>query len=500
MKLEPRLLAAIDLGSNSFRLLIARAETAGASALVQPVDSLRKSVRLAAGLDADRRLDSESRSRGLAVLSLFSQRLRAYSPQSVRAVATNTLRVARNAADFLADAEAVLGYPIEVISGNEEARLIWVGVSHAIRSEERKLIIDIGGGSTECIVGDSGKPLMLDSIDVGCVSATLAHCPQGVISQIAFEHARRMLRQRFASAARSARALGFERAIGTSGTAKALHHIARDFLGAKALDRPALAAMQAALFGADVATTAPFNTLKPDRRGVITGGLLVMSAVFDAFELERIEYSDAALRDGILVELSAAIDGTDIREQSVSHAVQRLGLDADRCSRMSRRALALYDQAARAVREERLERRALLDWATRLSECGRLVANDSFHRHSAYMLRHMSLPGFSHPEQQILANLALGQTGGLRKLRGLFADDLGWISVLALRLTRLIEAGSVTHAEPPLPALFFKHGEARIEIDARWLEANPNVRFSLLEETTRWTEAQLLSRFDLKEL
>lgn len=498
---ESDLLAAIDLGSNSFRLLVARSAVDGSGTLIQPIDSVKRSVRLAAGLDRHDRLDAAAQMRGLEALGLFSQRLRAYAPSAVRAVATNALRVARNAPDFLADAQAVLGYPIEVISGHEEARLIWVGASHALNDPSRKLIIDIGGGSTECILGETGEPLLLDSIAAGCVSALSPRdCGKPIDAQT-FEEALRALRLRFAAAAKAARKLGWTRAIGTSGTVKALHHLARAVIGAKTLDKRSLEHMRRALLGQDGLSAPLFADLKSDRRAVLAGGLLVMRAVFEEFGLESIEYCEAALRDGILIELSSELRGSDIRQKTVNDIARRYALDVERAERIALRALALYDQAARAVREERLERRMLLAWASQLAEVGRMIAHEDFHKHSAYVLRHADLPGFSRAEQQHLAHLVLGQTGGLRKLRGLFADELGWMSVLALRLALLLEDASADDAQPPpLPAFFFRHGEARIEIARTWLADHPIAHQALLDEARRWTDAQLVLRFELREL
>jgi exopolyphosphatase/guanosine-5'-triphosphate,3'-diphosphate pyrophosphatase len=498
---EPALLAAIDLGSNSFRLLIARTSGNGAAPAVRAIDSVKRSVRLAAGLDSDRRLDADSRMRGLEALSVFSDRLRAFAPQSVRAVATNTLRVAQNAADFLADAQAVLGYPIEVISGHEEARLIWIGASHALGDGRRRLVIDIGGGSTECILGIQDDPLMLDSIDIGCVSSTLAYFDRSTIDERGFDRALRQLKQQFAPVARRARTLGWEHAVGTSGTAKALTQLARDVLGSPNLDRLALEQLRRALLSTPIDASPVFSQIKPDRRAVIAGGLAVMTAVFDEFGLDAMDYCEAALRDGILIELWSELAGSDIREQTVARLERRYQLDPARGRRLAETAWALFDQAARAVREERLERRALLGWAARLADAGKIIAEEAHHRHAAYVLRHADMPGFNVALQGTLSALVLSQTGGLRKLRGLVSGELGWLSVLSLRLAIMLERHSAGDtAVPPLPALFFKQGAARIEIDRHWLNDHPQARQDLIDEAARWMEQRLLAQFDIREL
>jgi exopolyphosphatase/guanosine-5'-triphosphate,3'-diphosphate pyrophosphatase len=234
---------------------------------------------------------------------------------------------------------------------------------------------------------------------------------------------------------------------------------------------------------------------------VIAGGLAVMTAVFDEFEIDAMDYCEAALRDGILIELWSELAGSDIREQTVARLERRYQLDPMRGRRLAETAWALFDQAARAVREERLERRALLGWAARLSDSGKIIAEEDHHKHAAYVLRHADMPGFNVAEQGALSALALSQTGGLRKLRGLVSGELGWLSVLSLRLAITLERHSAgDKVAPPLPALFFKQGAARIEIERHWLNDHPEARQDLFDEAARWMEQRLLAQFDIREL
>jgi exopolyphosphatase/guanosine-5'-triphosphate,3'-diphosphate pyrophosphatase len=493
---DPTLLAAIDLGSNSFRLLIGQAAEGSGSRRVKTVESVKRSVRLAAGLDTEQRLDSESRRRGLEALTVFAERLRSYAPEAVRAVATNTLRVARNARHFLASAEAVLGVPIEVISGHEEARLIYRGAASALATDGRqRLVIDIGGGSTECIIGRDDRALLLESIDRGCVATTREYFTEGRIVRQRFEQARHHARAGFTAIVERYRECGWRHAVGTSGTAKALTQIARQQFGQSTLTRAGLEAMITALLEAGDPIQVDWAGLKPERRPVLAGGLAVMGAVFDEFGLEAIDYCAGALREGVLLELLDRRVGLDSRESTVLRLAERHQLDLAHGRVLAATALAIFDQAARADREALGEARRRLDWACRLAEIGMVISHENHHRHAAYMLEHGDLPGFSQEEQQALATLVLAQCGGLKKVRGRVRDELSWIAVLALRVASLLRRGHAT-GETPLPALFFRRKTVRLELPAHWLSRHPVVDETLQAEARLWVESAIVERFD----
>ena len=230
------LLAAVDLGSNSFRLVIAEVLSNAAGHQIRVVDQIKESVRLGAGLDHQQELSAAARQRALDALSRFAERLRHFDGDSVRAVATNTFRVARNADAFLVQASDALGFPIEVIAGREEARLIYLGASHSLPTDQqRRLVVDIGGGSTECIVGVDYEPLRRESFGVGCVAATRAFFADGAITRSALRKARLHCEERMAGEVRAFRRLGWSYAIGTSGSAKALVQVAMANLGTSQL-------------------------------------------------------------------------------------------------------------------------------------------------------------------------------------------------------------------------------------------------------------------------
>jgi exopolyphosphatase / guanosine-5'-triphosphate,3'-diphosphate pyrophosphatase len=492
---EHRLLAAVDIGSNSFRLLIGRVETTDMGDQIRPLDSLKESVRLAAGLSVDGYLNAASQRRGLEALNRFGERLRSFSPDAIRSVATNTLRVAKNARHFLTTSEAALGFPVEVISGHEEARLIYLGAAHALaRDGVDRLVIDIGGGSTECIIGRDYEPALLESAAIGCVTISQRFFPGGAVSREAFEHACYASRAAIAPITMAYRRHGWGYAVGTSGTAKALALAVEQNFGATELTRSGLDSLIEALLKAGHVDRVKLEGLKPERRPVLAGGLAVMTAVFDELGIESMAYCSGALRQGVLYDLLGRAQGVDMREITVSRMVQRYTIDAAQGERVARTAIALFSQAARAPDEELKRQRQLLGWAARLAEVGMTLSHEDFHKHSAYILMHADMPGFSQAEQTLLANLALGQTGGLRKLKTLISEDRDWLMVLCLRIASILHRRR-DEEEITVPALFSKRGRLRIEVPKTWAHERPLSDESLIAEAAIWTEVGVFEEF-----
>ncbi len=488
-------MAAVDLGSNSFRLLIGRVESSRLGDLVLPLDGVKQTVRLAGGLREDGSLDAEARERGLAALAMFGERLRSFAPEAVRVVATSTLRVATNAGAFLATAEAALGFPIEVISGLEEARLIYLGAAHELPCDGvPRLVVDIGGGSTECIVGTDMVPAVLESAPVGCVTLTMRHFRDGQVERGAFEQAYYAARAVFAQVAEPFAQRRWRYAVGTSGTAKSLWQVAQAQWGAQDLDRDSLARIHAALIEAGGVDAVQLAELRPDRRPVLAGGLAVMMAAFDELGIDSMRYCGGALRQGVLYDLLGRSEGRDARAITVEQMLARYGVDRRHAQRVRDTALALFDQGARAAREVLLARRQLLGWAAELAELGMSISHEGFHKHSAYILGHADMPGFSQREQSALAHLALAQIGGLRKLRGLFDDDLGWLMVAALRISTILHRKR-DDQEVPMPALFLKRRALRLEMPAQWARRFPLAHESLAGEAAAWAETRVFEEF-----
>ncbi|MBS0432262.1 MAG: Ppx/GppA family phosphatase [Proteobacteria bacterium] len=394
------LLAAVDLGSNSFHMVVARYEQ-GAPRLI---DRLRESVRLAAGLRTDGTLDPAHRALALNCLSRFGQRLAGLRPERVRAVATNTVRRLRAPQGFLRPAERALGHSIEVVSGREEARLIWQGVSHALPSSRRnRLVIDVGGGSTEFIIGRGLEPRLTESVQIGCVASTLRFFPDGRITRRRWRQAFDeigVLLQQFAAQYRSA---GWHEAWGASGTVKALAAIARALdAGGRGLTTPALDAMGERLIRAGSARENVLPGLSKERAPIVAGGIVIVQAAFAALGIERLDACDNSMREGLLWDMIGRAAGRDPRVGSVQALARRYGTESAQAARVA----GVADELLLAVQHKwRLDGNArdTLAWAARVHEIGLSIAHSQHHRHAGYILRHSDLAGFNREEQQLLA-------------------------------------------------------------------------------------------------
>ncbi|MFN4148716.1 MAG: exopolyphosphatase, partial [Rhodocyclaceae bacterium] len=360
--------AAVDMGSNSFRLQVGRV----VGNQIYPLDSLKEPVRLAAGLTAEKWLDAAAQRRGLAALARFGERLRGFAPDAVRAVATNTLRVARNAAEFLSQAEAVLGFPIEVISGREEARLIYLGVAHTLPNQRiRHLVVDIGGGSTEFIIGRNMKPLLLESLYMGCVGYSLRYFPDGRIDKRNMKEAELAARRELQAIEHAYRAAGWDLAVGSSGTAKAICDLL-EFNGfaAGTITREGLERLRQRLVAAGHADKAGLAGMRPDRVPVLPGGVAIMSAVFKELDIEEMVYSEGALRLGVLYDLLGRYHHEDMREATVKRFLQRYEVDQAQAARVATTAIELYQQLRPQEDIETSPAAQFLAWAARLHEIG----------------------------------------------------------------------------------------------------------------------------------
>lgn len=491
-------LAAIDMGSNSFRLEIARLHRGEYKRLLY----LKDTVRLGAGLDEQSQLTEAAMQRGLDCLKRFAAELQGMAPQRVRAVATQTLREARNRNEFLARAEAALGFPIEVISGREEARLIYAGVSRLQPSEAPRLVIDIGGRSTEMILGQGTRPLKAESFQIGSVSMSLRYFADGRFSAEALRAgqiaAGAELEEAFNLFGRDNARPRWVEALGSSGTVGAVAQVlAASGQTDGSITPEALRwCMERCLEAGDVAAL-KLPGLKDDRRAVVAGGLCILYTLLTQFGIERLQPAKGALRQGVIFDLAARLDAErsegaqarDLRDLSVQALQKRFDVELAQAERVQTQALALYRQLQpRASTESRRE----LGWAAALHEIGMMVSHHDHHRHSAYLLAHVDAPGFSQSQQRRLGDLALGQRGGLRKLEAQLQDEgLLW-QLLALRLAVLI-----CHGREAVPAGLLKlQREARIvqlKLPQGWAGAQPRAAFLLNQEIEAWGRSGLLS-------
>jgi len=483
------LLAAVDLGSNSFRLVIGRIESSDVGEQIRPIDQIKETVRLAAGLGEGGRLSPAAQDRALAALQRFGERLRAFSPDAVRAVATNTFRVATDARAFLERSQTALGFPIEVIAGREEARLIYLGAAHTLPADGRvRLVVDIGGGSTECIVGADYASTLLESVPLGCVSLTQEHFAEGKVDRASLEHAQLMCRNALEPLSARYRATGWQLAIGTSGTAKSLWQIAQTDFDQPALTREALARIEAALLKAGHTDRVQFDGLKADRRPVLAGGLAMMSALFEEFDIESLDYCDGALREGVLYDLLGRSSGADMRSITVARMASRYGLDDAHGQALSALAIDLYRQACRSPQDDLNRDARLLSWAAQLSEIGLSISHIDHHKHGSYILGHCDMPGFSEHEQAVIAEIVLGQTGGLTKMRSRMNHEDDWLRVLCMRLAVILNRRRDRHL-PPRLRLRLKGSGARLELPEDWVQAHPLTHQSMQQEAAEWSRA-----------
>ncbi len=476
------LLAAVDLGSNSFRLEIGRYEHGH----VQRVEYLKETVRQGNGLDEDRNLTPEAMQRGWDCLARFGERLAGFSRTQVRAVATQTLREARNREEFIARGSQVLGYPIDVVSGPEEARLIYQGVARLLpQSDERRLVVDIGGRSTELILGQQFTPHAVASFRVGSVAWSSRYFAGGLFTPQAFMAAEIAAKAVLDEALTSFRPDGWDVAYGSSGTAGAVGDMLAAAGGPEGLiTREGLDWLHERLLRAQSADRVRIDGLKDERRAVIGGGISVLRAVFDLLHIEQMQVAQGALRQGALYDLlDREQPGTDLRSTTVNGLMQRFGVDTEHAERVSRIACQLFDQAAPAG-SERASRK--LDWAARLHEIGCRISHNDYHRHGAYILDNTDAAGFAMPELHRLGILVLGQRGKVRKLVEVDLTDAGFaLQLLCLRL-----AVALCHArrDPDTEGLQLQVKGNRFVLSARrgWAAGYPQSAHLLREEMLAW--------------
>jgi exopolyphosphatase / guanosine-5'-triphosphate,3'-diphosphate pyrophosphatase len=480
---QPETLAAVDLGSNSFRLQVGRV----VGNQIYPLDGLKESVRLAAGLTPAKILDEDAQQRGLAALRLFGERLRGFSPGAVRAVATNTLRVAKNAREFLERAETALGFPIEVIAGREEARLIYLGVAHTLPDTSRQqLVVDIGGGSTEFIIGRQIQPILLESLYMGCVSFSLNYFPEGRVDKKSFKAAELAARRELQAIAQTYQREGWDEAVGSSGTAKAIVDLleVNGFAG-QGITREGLAFLRNALYRAGSVDKLDINGVRSDRLPVFPGGLAIMSAVFKELGVAQMTFSEGALRLGVLYDLLGRYHHDDLRGATVERFMLRYESDKRHAQRVGKTALRLLHQLVPATQDEDHPDAQFLAWAASLHEIGISIAHSSYHKHSAYILGNADMPGFSRRDQERLARLVLAHRGKLERVQGLSRDSADWTLIFCLRMAVLLHRSRESKVAREADA-HFSAGGFVLAMEADVLDDSPLTVAALQEESAQW--------------
>lgn len=476
------MLAAVDLGSNSFRMVIARSLDQD----LRLVDRLREGVRLAGYLDEHQHISPQGMDRALAALKIFGQRLRDFPPGSVRAVGTNTLRKARNTQAFLKRAQEALGFPIEVVSGQEEARLIFLGVAHSLSSPHRRLVVDIGGGSTECIIGSSFDPEMAESLYMGCVSYTQRFFADGKIDPKRLRDAETAARLELRSIKADFKRQGWQQAVGSSGTAQAVAEILRLQGWSEGITPEGLERLKQHLLTAGHVDRLDLSGLRRERAKVLPGGVAILSAVFHSLRIEHMIVSSGAMREGLLYDLFGRLSRDDAREPTILGFEAQYRVDGEQAKRVERAALMCLEQAHEAWGLDLESGRNFLRWASRLHEIGLAVSHGAYHKHGAYLLEHSDMPGFSLQNQVVLSLLVRGHR---RKFpRELFLTTLPKQQAKgAIRLCRLLRLACLltrSRSARHLPdvKLTVRGKKMHLELPAGWLDEHPLTLADLRQE------------------
>ncbi len=481
--MEYTTLGAVDLGSNSFHLEIGRV----VDDQVYPLDSLKETVRLASGLTEDKQLDDLAQQRALAALKRFSERLAGMPRAAVRVVGTNALRVAKNSTGFLRRAEEVLGFPIEIIPGREEARLIYLGVVHSLPpSGHNRLVVDIGGGSTEFIIGNKLKPKAMESLYMGCVSYTARYFGDGRIDKKSFKQAELAAREQVQTIAARFEKEGWKEVVGSSGTARSIAEtLHKNGQAARGITPAGLAWLREQLLAAGDARKLALLGLREDRIPVFAGGVAIMSGIFDELSIRDMTVADGALRQGVLWDLLGRVHHRDIREVTVDQFVRRYHVDLAQSHRVGVLARTLL--RGLDPRGEELGAQApFLDWAVRLHEIGISIAQGAYHKHTAYILANADMPGFSRQEQGWISNLVLAQRGKLTKMRAAFEDDPRLATLaFCLRLSVIFHRSRRTLKLPKL-AVSRKGKGFQLEIESSWLADHTLISLALDAERGQW--------------
>ena len=472
--------AAVDLGSNSFRLHIGRHD----GDVIRVIKSARDPIRLAAGLDAQGNLSPAAIQSALACLTRFRDILNAYPIDAIRVVATNTVRIAQNAGALLPAAEAAIGCPIEVISGEEEGRLIYMGVSNSIAIPgERRLVLDIGGGSTEVILGRGHEVVKVESFSIGTVKHSTTFFPNGRITEAAFEAAILSARSLFEDAAPPYQPQHWRNAYGSSGTMRAIADtISKNGIGDGSITLKNLTTLKQYFIQTGQISLLDLNGIKPERVAMVVGGLAILIALLQEFNIQLLHPIEAGLRMGVMWDLYLRSTKRDRREQAVHNVVTMFHVDVSRAHRVADMARSLYAQLKPAT--DTYVRH--IYWSALMHEVGMVVSHTGYHKHGAYMIENADMAGFITREQRVMSKLILSQKGNLRKISDGFVDLDFAKAVLALRL-------SVTfmHSRVELDyADFSLKMKNKIELEIRqdWVTLHPTVAFWLQKEIECWRE------------
>jgi len=486
--------AALDLGSNSFHLLIARID----SDKIRYLDSHKEIVRLAEGLDDRNQLSDEVAERAFAALHRFSEMIEGIEADSVRVVGTNTLRVIHNADDFLQRAEAILGVPINIISGIEEARLIYLGVTQDLApSDQQRLVVDIGGGSTELIIGKGLSPHDLESLRMGCVSYSCRFFRDKIITQENYDRALNAARRELRAHADQFSLKSWGEAVGSSGTIRTVGDIVnKNWPDEHAVTLRGMDKLAKSLVKAGHADAIDLVGLKEDRRLVIAGGAAILHAVFLELGIERMQVSGYAMKEGIIHDLVGRVRHSDARDITVANMMANYHVDETQAAQVEHHALALLKLVKNDLNIKMKSAQQLVIWAAHLHEIGLTISHSGFQKHGAYIILNADMLGFSKLEQKQISFLVLNQRRRLRAVAESYHFTADWILVLVFRLAYLL---CRSRRNDDLPDIQFKISKKKfiVKVDDAWLAQHPLTREDLEAESHYWISQDIQFKLSL---
>jgi len=475
--------AAVDLGSNSFHMIVA----SYSDTHIQIIDRIKKMVRLASGLDDNDNLSDESMERAIKCLEEFGQRIREVPPANVRAVGTNTLRLANNGKRFLTRARKALGHPIEIIAGREEARLIYLGVAHSVYDDQdKRLVIDIGGGSTELIIGKGFDIYNMESFYVGCVNINRRYFESGTITAKNMNQAILAVRQELESAEAQYKKAGWTKVIGASGTIHAINKIIHNRgWSSNGITPASLKALKKDIIDAGTIDPGRLTGLAPDRKPVFAGGFAVLCGIFETFEIELLEVSDGALREGLLHDLIGRRHDVDIRDDTIVEMGRRYSIDTEQAGRVKSTAIQLFGETSGSWNLSPETDLNFLEWGGQVYEIGLAIAHAQYHRHGAYLIANSDMAGFSRQEQSKLALLVRSHRRKypLEEINQVPDDerDKSIRLIILLRLAVLLNRSRFYASLPRITATATTNSLG-LEFPKKWLANNPLTKKDLDSE------------------
>lgn len=479
-KQDKTMLAAVDMGTNSFHIVVAEM----VHGQIRTLDRISEKVRLGMHLDEHQQLTKEGQAIALETLSRFAQRILNVPKKNRRTVGTSALRSAKNSRDFIKKAEAILGCPIDIIAGREEARLIYLGVAHTLSDNARRLVVDIGGGSTELILGKKFKPKLMESLHMGCLGYQQKYFAKGKITKKGFQQAEMAARQELLNIEAAYKKEGWDEVVGSSGTIRAIEQIViATGLSGEGVSKKSLAALKAKTLAFKNCEDLDLPGLKADRKYILPSGLAIVSALFKEFEIEHMVYSDGALREGVLYDMQGRIDHEDVRNRTIKALQLNYGIDIEHANNVKTTAVALFKKVKQDLGLD--EQGELLKWAALIHEIGLFVSHSCYHQHGAYLVLHSDLPGFSRREQESLCLLIQAHRRKLSLDLSEFQSVLDRKTIFFLSLLLRLSV-VLNHSRNGLPnkilRLTISKSVMEIKFEPGWLEEHPLLSYDLEQE------------------